>query len=104
MSEHRTPERSAGQSAVHPEAGDKRVLSERVVDELAAAQNVAPVEMDWTLNDSVDPDALDALFAPRHDGTPRTGDGSVEFSSNGYRVVVRTDGDICLEPATDSLV
>ena len=42
------------------------------------------------LYDHVDPDALDALFADRHDGTPR-GFGEVRFAIDGATVVVRPD-------------
>lgn len=104
MTEHRSREGSASQSFIRPGNGNERTLSERVIDELAAAQNVAPIEIDQPLNDSIDPDALDALFAPLHDGTPRNSEGYVEFSSNGYHIVVRTDGEIRLESPTDSPV
>lgn len=104
MTEHQPPEHSARLSPDKRKADEELTLSERVIYELATAQNVKPIEMDWPLNDSVDPDALDALFAPRHDGTPRAGSGSVEFSSNGYRVVVRKNGDVHLQPTTDSPV
>ena len=39
------------------------------------------------LHRSVDPDALDSLFATKHDGTPRTG-GRVGFDHADCRVVV----------------
>lgn len=102
MSERHPPDRPVRSSVARPR-GDERTLSERVIDELAAAKGITPIELDRPLNDSVDPDALDALFAPRHDGTPRNGDGYVEFTSNGYRVVVRKGGEIRLEPVAKPL-
>ena len=104
MTEHQPPAYSTRLTPDGRGANEEPTLSERVIYKLAAAQNVRPVKMDWPLNDSVDPDALDALFAPRHDGTPRTGSGSVEFSSNGYRVVVEKNGAVRLQPTSDSPV
>lgn len=74
-----------------------RTVTERVVDALATVEGVDPLSLAQPLNDSVDTDALDALFAPRHDGTPRTGSGFVEFWSNGYRVTVHKNGEIRVE-------
>ena len=96
MSDHRIPERHAGPSAVGRRERHRRSPAEQVVEKLAAARGVEPVEMDRPLNDSIDPDALDAIFAPRHDGAPRTGDGYVEFSAYGYRVRVRKNGTVRL--------
>ncbi|USZ67629.1 hypothetical protein NGM10_12940 [Halorussus salilacus] len=64
-------------------------VSETVVEAVSAASNLDPAAMD-PLAESVDPDALDALFADRYDGTPRLG-GVVRFSFSGYDVTV-TDG------------
>lgn len=50
------------------------------------------------LRDHVDPEALDALFAPRHDGRTRGG-GRVSFDTCGYRVVLRSSGLYTVEPA-----
>jgi hypothetical protein len=44
------------------------------------------------LNDLVDPDALDALFAPQGDGTERC-DGRVTFRYDATRVTVEVEGD-----------
>ena len=42
------------------------------------------------LYDYVDPEALDTLFAPRHDGSARS-DGQIRFQVQGVTVVVRTE-------------
>lgn len=83
------------------EKNSRRAVSERVVDAIAAAEGVGAVELTEPLNDSVDPDALNSVFAPRHDGSARTGNGSVEFSSNGYCVVVEKNGDVRLDPQAE---
>lgn len=64
------------------------------------AVDLAPPEYQ-ALYDVVNPEALDALFAPRDDGTPR-GRGSVEFSFCGYDVVVRHDGTVQIDDPADS--
>lgn len=51
----------------------------------------------FTLNDHVDPEALDRLFAPKEDGTPRT-NGHVSFTIWGYQVTVYSSGQIAIVP------
>lgn len=49
----------------------------------------------------VDPDALDALFAPRGDGTPRAG-GRVSFVYGDSRVTVDNAEYVTVEPRSAS--
>lgn len=51
----------------------------------------------FTLNDHVDPEALDRLFEPKADGTPRT-NGHVSFTIWGYQVTVYSNGQIAVVP------
>jgi len=71
--------------------------SERVVESVAEAKGVDPVDLNPPLNDVVDLDALDALFSPVG-GVPRSL-GRVEFSYDGYVVVVEGNGSVTVEPA-----
>lgn len=64
-------------------------VSQRVVERVAAAEDVDPVELAARLQDAVDADALDALVA-RGSAAP-----TVKFVFCGHRVVV--DGG---EPVT----
>ncbi len=48
------------------------------------------------LYDVIDPEALDALFAPLVDGTTRT-HGSVSFHYAGYWVTVSSEGAVELK-------
>ena len=66
-----------------------------VVEALAAAEGVAPHTLEPILYDAVDPDALDALFAPRPDGTER-GTGQASFVVGGYAATVDTTGTVTL--------
>jgi hypothetical protein len=63
-----------------------------VVEALAAARNVAPADVRDPLYDSVDPDALDRLFA--YGDAADAADGTVAFSVGGRTVTVHSDGTI----------
>lgn len=53
------------------------------------------------LYEVVDPDALDQLFQPKADGTPRPG-GELTFTYSGCEVIVRADGDVIVVPPAES--
>ncbi|WP_408956981.1 HalOD1 output domain-containing protein [Natrinema sp. 74] len=72
-------------------------LSTTVIHALADCMGVDVTDSRISLYDAVDPDALDDLFRPRHDGTPRTS-GTLSFVVNGHHVRVRGDGEILIEP------
>jgi len=52
---------------------------------------------DVNLNDVIQPDALNRIFSPKHDGTPRDG-GRVEFDFAGCHVTVCGDGEVRVAP------
>lgn len=87
---------SEKQSHVGPETEltyevcDDEALSEGVVAAVADASDADPARLD-PLAEAIDPDALDALFDDRYDGTARA-DGVVRFSFCGYDVVACGDG------------
>ena len=68
-------------------------LSAVVVEAVADAADADPVELGTRLYDQIDPDALDNLFADRHNGMPRGG-GHVTFSLLDYEVTVYSDGHV----------
>lgn len=73
--------------------GEKRTVpSTRVVEALTDAMDVDPADLP-PLYDVIEPDALDSLFAPRVDGSPRAG-GRVSFWFEGYEVTVHDDGEV----------
>lgn len=67
-----------------------------VVLAIADVKDTDALEMDQ-LNDSIDPDCLDALFVPKQDGTPRSG-GRVTFPFAGHEVTVYSEGAVVLDP------
>ncbi|WP_458207937.1 HalOD1 output domain-containing protein [Haladaptatus sp. NG-SE-30] len=73
-------------SAIRP--GEQR--SEAVVRTVATATAVDPTELD-PLYESIDPDALDALFYPDSPGRARA-DNVVQFDYSGFTVVVKETG------------
>ncbi|GAA0258991.1 hypothetical protein GCM10009000_089870 [Halobacterium noricense] len=62
---------------------------------VADAKQCAPDDLN-TLYTVINPEALDELFAPKADGTPRT-NGSVSFQYAGYQVTVSSEGTVELE-------
>ncbi|QSX00053.1 HalOD1 output domain-containing protein [Haloterrigena alkaliphila] len=99
----RRPSHPASQSrspsvyrAVHDPDGPA-TLSTTVVHALADCLDVDVTEGRVTLYDAVDPDALDGLFRPRHDGRRRSG-GTLAFTVRDHYVTVGSDGEILIEP------
>lgn len=72
-------------------------LSTTVAHALADVTGADVTNTELTLNDAVSPDALDALFEPKRDGTPRRS-GSLSFSVSGYLVTIYATGQILIQP------
>lgn len=73
-------------------AGEAERVSTRIAREVAAREGVDPTSLTPRLGEVVDPDAIDALF------TTGGVDGRLEFSYCGYRVAVRSEGGVSVEP------
>lgn len=75
-------------------------LAVEVVEAVADAKGVDVMALETTLYEVVDPDALEGLFAPLADGTPRIG-GKLVLEIAGCEVVVDATGDVTVnQPAT----
>lgn len=68
-------------------------LSELVIRSLAREKGVNPTNLDVPLHDVIDPDALDALFAPLRQGK-NTRAGTVVFPYDDLVVEVDSDGSV----------
>jgi len=80
---------------VHRRAGsDSGAVSLAVVEALAEAQDVSPLELDPPLFDAVDPEALDGLFA----ASDAIVEGRIVFTVDGYEVTVTAENDVYVEP------
>lgn len=64
--------------------------SEELIKTVATLNDVDPTELPL-LADFIDPEALDALFSPRDDGTPRGVGGQVEFTMT--RITLRSTAE-----------
>ena len=71
-----------------------------IVRAIATLKDVPPTDMEFSLHEYVDADALDGLFLP---STPsrRRRDLTVEFPVDDYWVSVRADGRVLVERAAD---
>jgi len=76
---------------------DHGPLSFLIIEAIAEKEGVDPIDIEPpqydALYDVLNPEALDALFAPREDGTPRDA-GHVTFKFCGYEVQVSSDGTV----------
>jgi len=61
-------------------------LSVTVVEAVADAEGVDPIDLLTPLADAVDPDALDVIF--------QNGTGRVSFDYSGYEVTVDAEGTV----------
>lgn len=82
------------------EGGTNRSLSFEIIAAVAEREGVDPTEVEppeyEALYEVLDPEALDALFAPRQNGTERAA-GRVEFEYCGYDITVTDGGEVSLE-------
>jgi hypothetical protein len=71
---------------------NSRPPSNAVVSLVADAEGVEPIDLE-PLHSTIDPGALDRLFAPTNTETDRTS-GHVAFAFEGYHVTIHGDGEI----------
>ncbi|MFC7230282.1 HalOD1 output domain-containing protein [Saliphagus sp. GCM10025308] len=76
-------------------------LTTTIVHALSSIANVDVSQGEFSLYDSIDPDALERLFSPKNDGGRRL-DGHVCFSALEHEVYVFANGDIFVYPPTGS--
>lgn len=76
---------------------DSATFSATVVHALADVIGVDVTEVEFSLYDVIDPDALDRLFNRSADGT-QAPPSHLAFSVRGYRVTVYSDGEIVITP------
>lgn len=75
---------------------DEATIVETVLRAVAAITNLDPTDLE-SPNDTVDTDALSAIFQPLTNGRPRDL-GYVSFPLNGCDVVVHADGEVEVYP------
>lgn len=98
MTECNNKESPKGDSldSIEREIEPKTSVCETVLETVATMDNT-PIKDLPPISEQVAIEAVEKLFAPRMDGTPRDG-GWVSFTYNGYRVTVEDDTvDVRLE-------
>ena len=70
-------------------------ISHLIVEAVAEAEGVSPIELTPPLYDVIDPEALDQIFAVTP--TQARMAGQVTFSYTGYEVTVSGDGYISID-------
>lgn len=74
---------------------DTNNISQAVVETVAEAKGVNPLELTTPLYEVIDPDALDHLFATA--STDGRMDGKITFDYSGYEVTVWGSGYVVVE-------
>lgn len=86
-------------STVEHRRSARHHLGTAVAFAVSDATGVPATELDHVLHDYVDPDALDALFATKDDGTRRP-TGTVTFAVGDCEVTVFGDRRVVARPET----
>lgn len=92
--------RKMSAQATPVESSQREEISAKVVEAVAAAKGIEPTALDTRLYEIIDPDALDAIFRPKADGTPRIG-GKITFTMDGCRVAIHNDGNVDVTPPAE---
>lgn len=91
-----TVERHGDRTRIEHTYDESTPASTAIVRAVAAAENVDPVDcptdLEFTLYEHIDPEALDTLVDGRHDHAPLT----VEFDVNQYHIKVEDTGRISI--------
>ncbi|THE65890.1 hypothetical protein D8Y22_05025 [Salinadaptatus halalkaliphilus] len=81
----------------HHDVEGTATLTTTIVHAIAEIADTDVSQGEFSLYDSIDPDALDRLFSPKADGTDRTG-GHVAFTALEHEVFVYANGDVIIYP------
>lgn len=82
---------------LHYDSDGSATLTAAIVHAIASIADVDVSQGEFSLYDSVDPDALESIFGSKADGSKRTG-GHVAFTALDYEVYVYANGDIIIYP------
>ncbi|AEH35671.1 HalOD1 output domain-containing protein [Halopiger xanaduensis] len=85
----------------HHDTDGTATITTTIVHALASIAETDVSQGEFSLYDSVDPDALDRLFSKKADGTERTG-GHVAFTALEHEVYVYANGDVIVYPPSEA--
>ncbi|ELY97493.1 hypothetical protein C482_12759 [Natrialba chahannaoensis JCM 10990] len=77
------------------------LITTTIVHALSSIADTDVSQGEFSLYDSVDPDALNRLFASKADGTERSG-GHVAFMALDHEVYVYANGDVIIYPPSEA--
>lgn len=80
----------------HPASDHTEPLSLRVTQAVTDAADISPEEL-TPLYQSIDPEALDSLFAPTYSETSRS-KGLVQFIYADHEIIIHSTGDVDVNP------
>ncbi|WP_049970744.1 DUF7504 family protein [Haladaptatus cibarius] len=80
----------------HYDWANEEALSAFIIQQMIEETGVDSSDVPESLYQCIDPDALEDLFQPLQDGTPRTS-GAVTFNLAGHYVTANSDGTIEIE-------
>ena len=89
--------RNTGAYFVHHDFDGPAKLTTTLAHAISDVSGIDVTDTGFHLTDHVDPDALDQLFRPKDDGTPRM-NGHLTFTVWGYEVTIYSDGQIAIVP------
>lgn len=75
-------------------------ITTRVVERVAEKEGVDATDLTQPLDQVVNPDAINALFSTRGDGTARSC-GTIQFTYLGYEIVIDSEHNISIEEQGD---
>ncbi|MFC4542271.1 HalOD1 output domain-containing protein [Halosolutus amylolyticus] len=85
----------------HHDSEGTATITATIVHALASIAETDVSQGEFSLYDSVDPDALDRIFSKKADGTERSG-GHVAFTALEHEVFVYANGDVIIYPPSGS--
>lgn len=85
----------------HHDPDGTATITTTIVHALASIADTDVSQGEFSLYDSVDPDALDRIFSKKADGSERTG-GHVAFTALEHEVYVYANGDVIIYPPSET--
>lgn len=85
----------------HHDADGTATITTTIVHALASIADTDVSQGEFSLYDSVDPDALDRIFSQKADGSDRTG-GHIAFTALEHEVYVYANGDVIIYPPAET--
>ncbi|WP_440764642.1 HalOD1 output domain-containing protein [Natronorubrum sp. DTA7] len=85
----------------HHDFDSTATITTTIVHAIAQIADTDVSQGEFSLYDSVDPDALDRIFSKKADGTERSG-GHIAFTALEHEVYVYANGDVIVYPPTET--